>query len=121
MSDSRGFTLIEVLVAMALVAVSLLYLATMGVTSIRNVGRSTEQTTGVMLATQQMEWLRTQAYTSTSLNAGTTTTAFASPYAGFSRAVTIQDNVPDPGMKQVTIQVTLPSGRTVQVVSLIGG
>jgi prepilin-type N-terminal cleavage/methylation domain-containing protein len=121
MSDSRGFTLIEVLLTVALIAVSLLAMATMSVTSYQNVGRGSEQTTGVMLATQRMEWLRNQPYTSTSLNAGTTTTTLMSPYDGYSRTTTIVDNTPIAGMKQVTIQIGAPSGRTVRVVSLIGG
>jgi prepilin-type N-terminal cleavage/methylation domain-containing protein len=117
--DARGFTLIEMLVATAFLAVALLSVASMFLTAYNNVGWGREQTTGVMLASQRMEYLRTQPNTSADLNAGTVTTTYASPYAGFTRTTTIVDNMPAAGLKQVTIQIAMPSGRTARIVSLI--
>lgn len=121
MKEQRGFTLIEVLLAMALVAVGLMTIAVMSMTAYRGVGRSAETTTGVILSQQQLEWLRTQGFASTSLTAGTTTTALAGAYAGYTRVTTIAVDTPVQGVKQITIQVSTPSGRSVQVVSLIAG
>jgi type IV pilus assembly protein PilV len=120
MSDSRGFTLIEVLLAIGLLALALLSMASMFVTGYRQTGRGAERTTAVMLASKQMEYLRNQGFASGELSAGTATSSFASPYLGYSRTTTIVDNTPIANVKQVTIQVTTPSGRVSQIVSFIG-
>ncbi len=121
MKGERGFTLVEVMVAAALVAVGMLTMATMSVSAYQNVDRSEEQTSAVILAQQQVEFLRTQGYASTSLNAGTTTTSLSGSYIGYTRTTTIVNNTPVASVKQITVQVTTPSGRSAQVVSLIAG
>ncbi len=117
MRKAAGFSLVEVLIAASILAVAILGIAGMFPTAYTNVDRSGEQTVGVTLAEQRMEWLRNQSYIS--LAAGTTTEAAITGYVGYTRTTAIQDNTPTTGVKQMTVTVATPSGRNVQVMSLI--
>lgn len=115
----RGFSAVEVLIAASVIAVALLAIASMFPTAYSNVDRSGKDTVAVTLAQQRIEWLRNQAYASAALAAGTTTEAAIAGYAGYTRTTVIQDNTPVSGIKQVTVTVATPVGRTVQLLSLI--
>jgi prepilin-type N-terminal cleavage/methylation domain-containing protein len=118
LADSRGFTLVEVLVSIALVSVALIAMAGMMTTAYRTIDRSGEQTSASVLVQQRMEWLRNQAFTAGSLNAGTTTETLTGTYAGYTRVTTIADNTPSTGVKQITVRTDAPSGATVRAISL---
>ncbi len=117
MRKAEGFSLVEVLIAAAILAVVLLALASMFPTAYRNVDQGGEQTTAATLAQQRMEWLRNQSYVS--LATGTTSETPIPGYAGYTRTTTIVDDIPTTGVKQVTVTVATPTGRSIQVRSLI--
>ncbi len=119
MTKAGGFSLVEVLIATAIVAITFLAIASMFPTAYRNVDWSGEQTTAVALAEQQLEWLMNQSYVSPFLTAGTTPLNLAGPYAGYTRTTTIQDDTPMVGVKDVRVTVTTPAGRSVQLVTVI--
>ncbi len=118
MRKERGFSLLEVLVAVSILAVAILAAASMFPTAYTNMNRSGVDTVAVTLAQQRFEWLRNQAYTAAALAAGTTTESSISGYSGYSRTTLIQDNSPISGLKRITVTVAAPSGRSVQVTSL---
>jgi prepilin-type N-terminal cleavage/methylation domain-containing protein len=117
MRAERGFTLVEVMVACALFSVALLAMAGMMTAAYGTIDKSGEQTAASVLSQQRMEWLRNQAFTAGSLNAGTTTETLTGTYAGYSRVTTIVNNTPRAGVKRFTVQTTAPSGINVQTVS----
>lgn len=114
--QGRGFTVVEVLIAAAIVVVGLLALATMFPTGYSTVTKSGIQSTGLALAQQRIEFLRNQAATQTGYNSisGTACPPSITVPAGYACT---QNVVPDPtvngatvnGAKQVTVTVTLPS------------
>ncbi len=118
MNDANGFTLVEVLLAGALISVALIGMAGTMTGAYSTLGRSGDQTTAAVLDQQRLEWLRNQGFTSGALSAGTTTENLTGTYAGFTRITTIVDNTPRAGVKRLTVQTTAPSGMSVQSVSL---
>jgi len=104
----------------ALTLGAVMTLATMSLTAYERVGRSAQLTSAVTVAQQQIERLRTLDYASAGLTAGTTTVQLSGAYEGFVRTTLIQDDVPETGLKQVTVTAVAPAGRRVQLVSLIG-
>jgi prepilin-type N-terminal cleavage/methylation domain-containing protein len=122
MTSTRGFTFIEVLIAAAVVSIALVGLAGLTPIAYRNVDWSGEDTMAVTSAKQQIEWLKNQSYTSVPLAAGTTTQNLAGDYAGYTRMTVVEDDPPAlgvAGIKQVTVTVTTPTGRSVRLVSMI--
>jgi prepilin-type N-terminal cleavage/methylation domain-containing protein len=119
MKREAGFSLVEVLVALALISGGMLAIATASVTSLHSVDRSGEETTAMILAQKRMEWLRNKDYASTSLSAGTTTEAMSGIFSGYTRVTIIVDDDPIPGVKNVTVSTTSPSGRFVELPSFI--
>ncbi len=118
MKTGRGFSLLEVLIAISILAVAILAAASMFPTAYTNVNRSGVDTVAVTLAQQRFEWLRNQAYSSAALAAGTTTESAISGYSGYARTTLIQDNSPISGVKRVTVTVAAPAGRSIQITSL---
>ena len=119
MSESKGFTLVEALVATLLTAMAVMTVAGMSVTAFDKVHRSALTTSAVTLAEQRIEWLRSQPFTSPLLAAGTTFESLTGGYEGYVRTTTIENDTPAVGIKQVKVTTTTPNGRNVQVVSLI--
>lgn len=121
MSDSRGFTLVEVMVCAAIIAIALIPAAAVMVTAYGTLDRAGEQTTALVLGEQRIELLRNQAFTSATLNAGTTNETLVGTYAGYTRATTIVDNSPRNGVKTITVTTTSPVGMTVTLNTRIAG
>lgn len=119
MSNTRGFTAVEVLVAATIVVVFLVGIASMMPTAYRTIDWSGEETVAVTLTKQRLEWLRNQPFTAAAMAAGTTTENLAGSDAGYTRTTTIQDNTPINAVKQVTVTVATPARRSVQIVTLI--
>ena len=119
MRRDDGFTLVEVLLASAIMLTVLLGVATMSLTAQSHLARSGQQTAATMVSRQRVEWLRNQGYASSDLAAGTTTETLTGTYAGYTRTTTVLNNTPRAGVKQVTVTTTAPSGVGVTVVSLV--
>ncbi len=117
MRSMRGFTLIEVMIASAIILVALLPIASTFPEAYRHVDRSGEQTVALTLAQQRIEWLRNQPYAA--LTAGTTTELLTVPSGVYARATTIQDDTPVAGLKTVAVTVLSPGGQPVKLTSLI--
>ncbi len=119
MTSARGFTILEVLTAAAIVAIALMGLAGVFSTAYRTVDWSGEDTVAVTLGKQRLEWLKNQPYTSAALAAGPTTENLTGDYAGYTQQTVVIDDNPLVGVKQVMVTVTTPVGRSVQLVTLI--
>jgi prepilin-type N-terminal cleavage/methylation domain-containing protein len=116
----RGFTLVELLVATALLTGGVLVVTTMTLTAYERVDRSGEMRTALTIAQQRLETLRGEPDGSPLLVAGTMTETFGGEQAGFACTTQIVDDTPLEGVKQVEVVVDTPSGRSVRLDSLIG-
>jgi len=99
---NSGFTLVELLVAIVILSVGLLGMATLTGSIIRNNKLSNDLTTATTLAQDKLEDIRAAGYASA---VSETKTACATPFSGYQREVTVSDNTPATGMKQVTVKV----------------
>ena len=113
----RGFTVVEVLVGSLILGVALVGISTAFWTGYKDIADDGDLTRAVTLASQRIEALRGQGYAA--IAAGTTTEATVPGYPGFSRVTVVQDNVPTFGAKQVTVTVTDPYQKTLQLRTLI--
>lgn len=106
-----GFTLIEVMIALVILAAGLLALATMQIVSIRSNAFSSEMTYSTMLAQQQLENLRNLPYDNTNLDSGThgLPPIIGDKGASYTVAWTVDTSVAD--MKTITLDVTWESQR----------
>ena len=101
----EGFTLIEVMIALVVLAAGILALATMQIVSIRSNAFSTEMTYATMLAQSRFEQFRNMAYdsvTSDSVPIPATETSKGIPYTV---QWTVHDNTPATDMKTIDLDV----------------
>jgi len=118
MKRATGFTLIEVLIATAVIAVSMAAIATMALTALQGIERNGERTVAVSLAQSRIEWLRNRP--SGSLDEGSTVEELTGAFAGYDRTTTIETDTPRVGVEQVTVTIATPSGQTIRLATLIG-
>jgi len=100
--DANGFTLIEVLVAIVILSIGLLSMASLTVGVINRNKFSNDLTTATTLAQDKMEDIRGLAYSSV---VSETKAVLPSPYDEYKREITVTDNNPATGMKTVTVKV----------------
>lgn len=108
----EGFTLIEVMIALVILAVGILALGTMQIVSIRTNAFSSEMTYSTMLAQQRMEILRNLAYNDTDLNSGhhdELPTIIGDKGASYTVTWDVDTSVAD--MKTITVDITWQSLR----------
>ncbi len=98
----NGFTLIEVLIAIVILSVGLLGMASLTGSIILSNKLSNDLTTATTLSQDKMEDIRADAYGSV---ASETKVACSTPYAAFQREVTVVNDSPAAGMKTVTVKV----------------
>jgi len=104
LQTKKGFTLIEVLVAMLVLAIGLLGLATLATTVINGNAFSNEMTTATTLAQEKLEDIQGQGYasvSSTNENYGSITS-----YSAYKRVASVATDSPATGMKTVTVTVS---------------
>ena len=99
---NRGFTLIELLVAIVILSVGLLGMATLTGSIIRNNKLSNDLTAATTLAQDKLEDIRANGYASA---VSETKAACATPFSEYQREVTVNNDTPAAGMKQVTVKV----------------
>jgi len=101
-NNDNGFTLIEVLIAIVILSVGLLGMASLTVGIINGNRFSNDLTTATTLAQDKMEEIRGASYSSV---ASETKAVLSSPYDEYKREVTITDDSPATGMKTVSVKV----------------
>jgi len=103
----QGFTLIEVMIALVILATGLLALMTMQIVSIRANAFSSEMTYAAMLAQSRLERIRNMPYDSVqtispdeSVDASASTKGMA-----YTVKTTVVDNSPATDMKTITLRI----------------
>jgi len=101
---ARGFTLIEVMITMSILAVGLLAMLVLQVQALSDGNRGRHSSTGSMLAQDQIEFVQSLPFSSTALDAVDWTTV---PWI---------DNSANPGLSagEVPVTVTTPQGDTTE-------
>ena len=105
-SKLKGFTLIEVMIAVVILAAGLLALATMQIVSIRSNAFSTEMTYATMLAQSRLEQFRNMAYDSIESDSDFITASETSKGIPYTVQWTVVDNTPTTDMKTIELDVT---------------
>ena len=98
----KGFTLIEVLIAIVILSVGLLGMAALTVGIINGNKFSNDLTTATTLAQDKMEDVRRVGYSSV---AAETKAPCSSPYAAYDREVLVTNDSPATNMKTITVKV----------------
>ncbi len=121
-----GFTLIEVLIAMAILGVGLLSIAVAQLTAIKVSSRSKNLQQAMFLAREQMDDLEALPLNAPALQAAATTPDPGNPLratndpddqTSFDRSFAVTPNAPSPGLASITVTViwNSPQGGTRQV------
>ena len=117
----RGLTVVEVLVAAAILAVAILGIAGMVPTAYQNVGYGGQMTKAANLAREKMEELKNASYNALPIR-GTPDTD-PQPIEGvFSRSWRIEESGLPAGLKRITVTVswsTLFGVKEVQIMTLV--
>jgi type IV pilus assembly protein PilV len=102
--DRRGFTLMEVIVALSVFSIGLLGLAAMLPLLKSDLTRSDQRTRAVILAEETAEWLRGLAYEDSSLAAGEHDD-LSFGVDRYERSWLVADDDPIAGVKRVAVSV----------------
>ncbi len=104
--SESGMTLIETLVALALVgAIVVSYLSGLATTS-KATMVADEQSTGESLARSQMEWVKKATYVSGATTYSAASIPSGSDYTGYSANITAASlRTPDDGIQKITVTV----------------
>ena len=98
----NGFTLLEVLIAILILSVGMMGMASLTVAIINGNRFSNDLTTATTLAQDKMEDVRGTSYSTV---ASETKAVLSSPYDEYKQEVTIADDSPATGMKTVSVKV----------------
>lgn len=110
--NTRGFTLVEVMVAITLVLFGLLGAAQMQVMTVITNTSSNQRTTAITLAQDKLESLRTLPFNQIGNSPLSDTSGI------YTRTWTVENNTPEANMAQVTVTVSW-RGKQVQTQSII--
>ena len=117
--DRRGFTLIEVMIAIFILVVALSGLIGVTVMAIKGNDFSKKMTTATTLAKDRMEQVKNLPYDSPYLNAGTTyyylNAEGTATGSYFTRKLTVTDATPAANMKTIEVEVSWSWGGTRRV------
>ena len=110
----QGFTLMETSIAMVVMLVGALGIASLFVFSMQNNVGGSERALAMAVAQQQLEQIRSVSYEDTTLNVGTTTSTIRSAQRDYTvrRAVAQETNADGSArqLKRITITVTPKAG-----------
>ncbi|MEW5948772.1 MAG: type IV pilus modification protein PilV [Thermodesulfobacteriota bacterium] len=104
LQNKKGFTLIEVLIAILVLAIGLLSLATLASTVMNGNAFSNEMTTATTLAQEKLEDIQGQGYASASSSSENYSSITG--YGAYKRVTTVAADTPATGMKTVTVTVS---------------
>ncbi len=103
-NSSKGFTLLEIIISLAVLVVGVISLVTMFGSGLNIAGVSEQSSTAIFLAQERMEQLRNETYANI-INEARSALGFAS----FDREVVVMyPQSPDTDIKQVTVNVYWP-------------
>jgi type IV pilus assembly protein PilV len=105
MTDKNGFTLIEVMIAVIIIAIGTLGAASLTVSVIHGNAFSKRITTATTLAQDRIEDIKRLAYKNANLLEGTENYGSILNYEGYKRVTSISNNSPILGMKTVNVKV----------------
>ncbi len=116
-SEERGFTILEMLIAISIFMYGLLAITSMQAASIRGNASAGTLTTGTAWATAKMEQLKGLSYSDSNLTNGSHTDP--SPPSGYTITWNVTDNFPLNDTKMLTITVAwmdrqVPKNATIQ-------
>ena len=108
--DQRGFTLIETSIALLVMMVGALGIASLFVFSMQNNVGGSERALAMAVAQQQLEQIRSVSYEDTTLNVGTVTSTVQSAEQNYTVERTVAQETNEDGsprqLKKITIRVT---------------
>ena len=120
-SSPKGVTLIEVLVALAFMAVFAAGMTGLAIAILNGNAKSQSMDIAIYLALDKLETIRNTAYASiTTANFPADTVTVGNPPLTFQRSVTIQLNTPTTGMNRVVVTVVTPKGSSVSQEMVVG-
>jgi prepilin-type N-terminal cleavage/methylation domain-containing protein len=97
----KGFTLIEVLVALAIIAFTTVGLFSLLPLSTKMLMAANTRETGKDLATYEMEYVKSLPW-----NSSYTPAPIPAGYNGYSVSVTVDNTLPDPNLQKITVSIT---------------
>ena len=107
--DEKGFTLIETLMAIAIISIGLLGLAALQANAISGNTKARKQSMAVLLADNKIESYKNNVWNNFPPPATETETGTAlSPWEIFTRTTDIQLNTPRPGIASIRVRVSWP-------------
>ena len=121
-ADNKGFTLLEVLIAMVILSVGLLGMASLTVGIINGNRFSNDLTTATTLAQDKMEDVRRLGYSGTEATTTTVTENYNSitDYAAYKRVTVTTVDSPAVGMKAITVTAYWDSdGHSVELKTIL--
>jgi type IV pilus assembly protein PilV len=108
--DEKGFTLIETLMAIAIISIGLLGLAALQSNAISGNAKAQKQSMAIQVADNKIEAYKHNTWNTTAPPDTETETGTAvSPWGIFTRITDIQLNTPSPGIATVRVRVSWPS------------
>jgi len=105
-TTEKGYTLLEVIMAMAILSIGLLAVGYMQITAINSNTTGSKITEGTTLALGKMEELITLRYAHADLTAGNHPDPNPNDHPGFNQTWNIVDNSPVQNAKQITVTVS---------------
>jgi type II secretion system protein I len=113
LSIAEGFTLIETMIAVAIISIGLLALGGLQVSLVRGNALSQQMTAAISVAEQQIEQIKNTPYANIQSQSATQIQASG---VNFTRQVTITDNSPLINTKTVNVTVTWSNGLRIYAV-----